>query len=103
MKTWRQALQVFRRFRGFSRDRRKTQSQNLIYFDKVLAFFICFSFGSFEEGDRKHEVRFKKDHVESKALFRTVLIWGSRGDGKTYKASFFGRSQVQKIIARKIT
>lgn len=35
----------------------------------------------------------------SKALFRTVLIWGSRGDGKTYKASFFGRSQVQKIIA----
>lgn len=33
----------------------------------------------------------------SKALFGTVLIWGSRGDGKTYKASFFGRSQVQKI------
>ena len=26
----------------------------------------------------------------SKALFSTVLIWGSRGDGATYKVSFFG-------------
>ena len=33
----------------------------------------------------------------SKALFDTVLIWGSRGDGATYKASFFGESQVQPI------
>ncbi len=31
----------------------------------------------------------------SKALFVTGLIWGSRGDGATYKASFFGRSQVE--------
>ena len=33
----------------------------------------------------------------SKALFDTVLIWGSRGDGATYRASFFGESQVQPI------
>ena len=33
----------------------------------------------------------------SKALFSAVLIWGSRGDGATYKASFFGESQVQPI------
>ena len=33
----------------------------------------------------------------SKALFSTVLIWGSRGDDATYKASFFGGSQVQPI------
>ena len=33
----------------------------------------------------------------SKALFSTVLIWGSRGDGASYKASFFGESQVQTI------
>ncbi|MCD7736570.1 MAG: hypothetical protein LUI07_06360 [Lachnospiraceae bacterium] len=33
----------------------------------------------------------------SKALFQTVLIWGSKGDGATYKASFFGESQVQVI------
>ena len=33
----------------------------------------------------------------SKALFGTELIWGSRGDGKAYKARFFGRSQVQEI------
>ena len=33
----------------------------------------------------------------SKALFSTVLIWGSRGDGANYKASFFGESQVQPI------
>lgn len=33
----------------------------------------------------------------SKALFSTALIWGSRGDGATYKASFFGESQVQPI------
>ena len=33
----------------------------------------------------------------SKALFGADLIWGSRGDGKTYKARFFGRSQVQEI------
>ena len=31
----------------------------------------------------------------SKALFGCSLIWGSRGDGATYKASFFGRSQVE--------
>ncbi|MCD7716941.1 MAG: hypothetical protein LUI39_10910 [Lachnospiraceae bacterium] len=33
----------------------------------------------------------------SKALFQTVLIWGSKGDGAAYKASFFGASQVQAI------
>ncbi len=32
----------------------------------------------------------------SKALFGCELIWGSRGDGQTYKARFFGRSQVQQ-------
>ena len=31
----------------------------------------------------------------AKAVFSCLLIWGSRGDGATYKASFFGRSQVQ--------
>lgn len=31
----------------------------------------------------------------NKALFQAVLIWGSRGDGATYKGSFFGRSQVE--------
>ena len=33
----------------------------------------------------------------SKALFGCDLIWGSKGDGQTYKARFFGRSQVQVI------
>ena len=33
----------------------------------------------------------------SKALFGAALIWGSRGDGAEYKASFFGKSQVQAI------
>lgn len=33
----------------------------------------------------------------SKALFGVDLIWGSRGDGATYKARFFGASQVQPI------
>ena len=33
----------------------------------------------------------------SKSLFSAVLVWGSRGDGATYKASFFGESQVQPI------
>ena len=33
----------------------------------------------------------------SKALFGCSLIWGSRGDGAEYKASFFGKSQVQAI------
>lgn len=32
----------------------------------------------------------------SKALFGCDLIWGSKGDGTTYKARFFGRSQVQE-------
>lgn len=35
----------------------------------------------------------------SKALFGTELIWGSKGDGATYKARFFGRSQVQEVAA----
>ncbi|MCD7743987.1 MAG: hypothetical protein LUI13_01630 [Lachnospiraceae bacterium] len=33
----------------------------------------------------------------SMALFQAVLIWGSKGDNATYKASFFGLSQVQEI------
>ena len=36
----------------------------------------------------------------SKALFGVDLIWGSRGDGATYKARFFGASQVQAIAAQ---
>lgn len=35
----------------------------------------------------------------SKALFGVDLIWGSRGDGATYKARFFGASQVQAFTA----
>lgn len=34
---------------------------------------------------------------ESRALFQAVLIWGSKGDGKTYTGSFFGISQTQPI------
>lgn len=33
----------------------------------------------------------------SKALFGCSLIWGSRGDSAEYKASFFGKSQVEAI------
>lgn len=33
----------------------------------------------------------------SKALFGVDLIHGSRGDGATYKARFFGASQVQAV------
>lgn len=36
----------------------------------------------------------------SKALFGCELIHGSKGDGAVYRASFFGRSQVQ--IAAKV-
>ena len=35
----------------------------------------------------------------SKALFGTDLIYASKGDGATYKARFFGASQVQPISA----
>lgn len=34
----------------------------------------------------------------SQALFGTDLIWGSKGDGRIYKARFFGKSQVQAIM-----
>lgn len=34
---------------------------------------------------------------ESKALFGCDLIYGSKGDGATYKARFFGASQVQAL------
>ena len=33
----------------------------------------------------------------SKALFGVDLIWGSKGDGATYKARFFGASQVEAV------
>ena len=33
----------------------------------------------------------------SKSLFGVDLIWGSKGDGKMYKARFFGRSQVKEL------
>jgi len=35
----------------------------------------------------------------SKSLFRAVLIHASKGDTATYRASFFGRSQVQPMNA----
>ena len=35
----------------------------------------------------------------SKALFQTVLIYGSRGDGATYTGSFFSASQVRPMAA----
>ncbi len=35
----------------------------------------------------------------SRALFGVKLLWGSKGDRAVYKASFFGRSQVQEIAA----
>jgi len=35
----------------------------------------------------------------SKNLFQVELIYASKGVGKTYKASFFGASQVRKIAA----
>lgn len=35
----------------------------------------------------------------AKALFQVVLIHSSRGDGKTYRASFFGASQVKPLNA----
>lgn len=35
----------------------------------------------------------------SKALFMAELIHSSKGDGKTYKASFFGLSQVEADAA----
>ena len=35
----------------------------------------------------------------SKALFGCDLIYASKGDGKTYKARFFGLSQVRPINA----
>jgi len=39
---------------------------------------------------------FEVRHGE-KALFGVDLIWGSRGDGATYKARFFGASQVEAM------
>lgn len=33
----------------------------------------------------------------SKALFGCELIYGSKGDGATYKARFFGKSQVEAV------
>lgn len=35
----------------------------------------------------------------AKALFQVVLVHSSRGDGKTYRASFFGASQVKPLNA----
>lgn len=42
------------------------------------------------------ELGYKVKHGAS-ALFGCSLIWGSRGDRATYKASFFGKSQVETI------
>lgn len=36
----------------------------------------------------------------SKALFGASLIWGTKGDGVTYKARFFGLSQTCEIGAQ---
>ena len=36
----------------------------------------------------------------AKALFQAVLIHSSKGDGQTYRASFFGSSQVKPLEAQ---
>ena len=36
----------------------------------------------------------------AKAPFQVVLIHSSKGDGQTYRASFFGRSQVKPLEAQ---
>ena len=36
----------------------------------------------------------------AKALFQAVLIHSSKGDGQTYRASFFGASQVKPLEAQ---
>ena len=36
----------------------------------------------------------------AKALFQTVLIHSSKGGGQTYRASFFGASQVKPLAAQ---
>ena len=36
----------------------------------------------------------------AKALFQAVLIHSSKGDGQTYRASFFGASQVKLLEAQ---
>ena len=36
----------------------------------------------------------------AKALFQAVLIHSSKGDGQTYRASFFGASQVKPLAAQ---
>ena len=55
--------------------------------------------GITEETKTWHEWRCAGYEVAhgSKALFGCDLIWGSKGDGATYKARFFGASQVRKI------
>lgn len=44
------------------------------------------------------EAGFKVVHG-SKALFGVDLIWQSKGEGVSYKAKFFGRSQVKRIAS----
>ena len=36
----------------------------------------------------------------AKALFQAVLIHSSKGDGQTYRASFFGASQVKPLATQ---
>lgn len=44
-----------------------------------------------------HDAGYEVEHG-SKALFKVDLIRKSKGEGCSYKASFFGRSQVRKIL-----
>ena len=32
-----------------------------------------------------------------KAIYKALLVWASKGDGAEYTASFFGRSQVERM------
>lgn len=49
-----------------------------------------------ETWSRWKELGFEVRHG-SKSLFGAELIYGAKGDGATYKARFFGRSQVQAV------
>ena len=56
---------------------------------------------SFSEALHRAWISAKAETVNANrinALFGCNLIWGSHGDGAEYKARFFGRSQVQKIV-----
>lgn len=62
-----------------------------------LSAIMCKAWKLYRKGVGSFSEALHRAWNSAKALFQAVLIHSSKGDGQTYRASFFGASQVKQL------